>query len=417
MTSEYDYDVIVVGGGPGGASCALFLKQRGRKTLMLEKETFPRDKICGDAISGKSMGILRDLGLDEGMEQVPHAKVTGVLFSAPNGDVLKIPFPDPNKVKSGKFRRPKGFGFVSTRVNFDNYLFQKAKKVVDTIERFQVTDIIQENGYVKGVKGIHLDTKEEKEFRCRVLIGADGARSIVATKLGLNVTDPKHHIVAIRQYYKNVKGLTDEIEIHFVNGLLPGYFWIFPLEDGLANVGSGMITEKMRKQKVNLKEATLKVIQNNPLFKERFKDAELVDDFKGWTLPLGSKHRRSHGNGFVLIGDAASLIDPFSGEGIGNAMTSGKIATAVIDKALHANNYSANILAEYERNLRKELDPELKTSMYLQRIGSITPLLNLIISKAKRSKEIREMLSGMLANEEAKKQFYSPLFYLKMLFA
>jgi len=415
MSGKYDYDVIVVGGGPAGSSASMFLHKRGIKTLLLEKETFPRDKVCGDAISGKSMGVLRDLDLDEGMENVPHAKVRGVMFSAPNKQVLEIPFPDPKKVTTGKYRRPKGFGFVSRRMNYDNYLFQNAKKRVETIERFAVTDLIQENGYVTGVKGINLDTKEEKTFRSRIVIGADGARSVVATKLGLNITDPKHHIVALRQYYKNVKDVKDEIEIHFVDGLLPGYFWIFPLEEGLANVGSGMITDKMQKQKVNLKSATENVIKNDPLFKERFKDAELVEDFKGWTLPLGSKHRRMHGNGFVLCGDAASLIDPFSGEGIGNAMTSGKLAAEVIDKALHANNYSASILEEYERKLRAELDPELRTSMYLQRIGSIKFLLNFIINKAKKSKDMREVLSGMLANEEAKKQFYSPLFYLKLL--
>jgi flavin-dependent dehydrogenase len=134
-------------------------------------------------------------------------------------------------------------------------------------------------------------------------------------------------------------------------------------------------------------------------------------------LPFGSHRRKAHYNGAVLLGDAAGLIDPFSGEGVGNGMLSAREAARVIEKALKANDVSERVLKEYEDALWAELGPELQQSYRLQKLGRNTFLLNLVIDKAARSQQIRETLSGMLVNEEARKEFNNPLFYLKLLFA
>ncbi|MFH1895217.1 MAG: NAD(P)/FAD-dependent oxidoreductase [archaeon] len=409
-----EFDVIVVGGGPAGSSCASFLAKNNVKVLLLDKAVFPRDKTCGDAIIGKSLGILKELGWDTGIESLKHGNVYGVTFSSPNGTLVDIPFP--KHAKEGKYKREGGKGYVVRREVYDNFLFQNAKKLAfKTIEGFAVTDLIKENDAVVGVKGTGSD-KKEKEFRAKIVVGSDGATSTVATKLGLNEIDASHHITALRAYYKNVSGCKGTIEIHFINSMLPGYFWIFPLENNLANVGVGIITKDLRKNKTNLQKAMLDAIKEDPLFKERFKNSEMISQIKGWTLPLGSKKRKLAGNGFVLLGDAASLIDPFSGEGVGNAMTSGKLASKIIIKALQQKNYSASVLEEYEKNLWNEIGAEIRTSYLLQRLGRIRFLLNFILGKAAKKKEVQEVISGMLANEKAKKDFVSPLFYLKLLF-
>src|SRR3989344_9562263 len=103
----------------------------------------------------------------------------------------------------------------------------------------------------------------------------------------------------------------------------------------------------------------LNELKTNPLFKERFANAEPVSEVKAWNLPFGSKRRKNHGNGFVLIGDEASLIDPFTGEGIGNAMASGKLAANATHAAFAKNDFSEASLAKYERDLAAELDAEL----------------------------------------------------------
>ncbi len=409
MDASSTFDVIVVGGGPGGATTAAFLGQAGLNVLLLEKAQFPRDKTCGDAISGKSMGILRKLGLVDHVKDAPNARIEGVIFSSPNGKMVTIPFP-PRSDHSAP-------GFCCRRMVFDNILFQNAKKYANVLEKHAVNDVIVENGFVVGVRATDLATNSQKEFRAKVVVGSDGSQSIVAKRMGRLDTPDDHNCTALRIYYKNVKDLTPNIELHFVDTVMPGYFWIFPLENGLCNVGIGMVTSDMKKSKVNLKQVTLDAIAKHPMFKARFEGAEAVGPVLGWTLPFGSHHRKSYGNGFLLVGDAASLIDPFTGEGIGNAMTSGFIASQVIGSALAKNDVSENALQPYDEQLWAEIGPELKTSYDLQRIGRHTFLLNLVVGKAASSQKVRDTISGMLGNEEAKKEFTGPLFYLKLLFS
>src|SRR3989344_4724473 len=412
MMKENEFEVIVVGAGPGGGTTAAFLAKNGARVLLLDKASFPRDKTCGDAIGRRCEAVMKELGIPGEVEKVPHAKIYGVTFSAPNGKIAEIAVPK---------GRASDYSYCSRREVFDNIVFQFAKKQknVQAIENFMVTDVLKENkggeDFVVGVKGIDLKSKKETEFRAKVVVGADGALSVVARKLGLNEVDLPHHCVAVRTYYEGVEGLTDKIEIHFVESSMPGYFWIFPVENGKANVGIGMLSNEIMGRGIRLQELMFKVIENEPMFRERFKNAKLVSDVKGWTLPLGSKERKSYGNGFVLVGDAASLIDPFSGEGVGNAMIAGRIAAGTIAKAMQLNDFSGNVLEGYHTHLWKELGPELKTSYRLQRLGKNKMLLNWIVGKASRSKKVAETLSGMLVDEVPKQQLANPLFYLRLL--
>ncbi|MDO8428619.1 MAG: geranylgeranyl reductase family protein [Candidatus Diapherotrites archaeon] len=407
------FDVIVVGGGPGGSTTASFLADKyNKRVLLLEKETFPRDKTCGDAISGKSMSVLADLGIQDKIEKVKHLKSYGVILSSPKGTILDIPFKsdDPDR---------HNYGYVCPRLNFDNIVFQHAKsrKNVTTIEKFSVSEVLKEGEQVVGVKGKNLVTGKEQEFRAKLVVGSDGATSVVARSLNLEKIEDKHWVISCRAYYDGITGMKPAIEIHFIKSVMPGYFWIFPTSTTEANVGIGMLASDMKKNKVNLEKAMYAAIENEPLFKERFKNAKIVSPVKGWNLPLGSKIRTCAGNGFLLVGDAACLIDPFSGEGIGNAMYSGRLAAQVIHEAFEKNDFTINHLKTYQNTLHKELDYELKTSYYLQRLGTVQFFLNWVIAKAARSQSVRDTLSGMLANTKAKGGLVNPLFYLKLLFA
>lgn len=406
------YDVIVVGGGPGGNSTAMFLHKKGYNVLLLDKAKYPRDKICGDAISGKSVGMLKELGIEHEMEDLDTAKVFGLVFSSPEGKMLEIPFP----VKDGE-GKTKARGYVCRRIVFDNFLFSHTKKMVDAREEYTVNDLIWEGDTVVGVKATDMKTKEAHEFRAKFVIGADGATSLVANKVGAQKIPDDHLCMATRVYYQGITGMSPNIEIHFIDSVMPGYFWIFPLENGKANVGLGMVSTDRQKKGVNLVAETERVIVEHPLFKERFKNATKLTDVKGWTLPFGSFKRKLHGKGWFLVGDAASLVDPFSGEGVGNAMTSGKYVSEIIDEAFKTNNFSLEHMAQYDERLWKEIGPELHTSYLLQKMGRHKWLLNMVIGKASRSKEIRDTISGMLVNEEARKSFISPMFYLKVLLA
>lgn len=404
------FDVIVVGGGPGGSSTTAFLTKMGKKVLLLDKAHFPRDKICGDALSGKTISVLKELGWINKISKQKHGDINGVTLSSPKGEEMTLPFQ-----KGGKNVRPSGY--VVRRQDADNVFFQEAKKLADTtIEGFTVTDILKEKGKVVGIRGKNEKGKEQ-EYRAKVVVGADGAYSMFVRKLGIEKHDDAHMCTATRAYYKNVEGLTDNIEIHFIKDIMPGYFWIFPIDGKHANVGLGTVVKDLKKKKnFDLRDKTVEIVKNHPMFKERFKNSKLEGNVMTWQLPFGSKHQQVHGDGYVLVGDAAALIDPFSGEGVGNALLSGKIAAKHITKAIDLEDTSAEGLASYEEELWKTVNNELQTSYTMQKIGKIQPILNMVIHKAATKPQVKDALVGMLANEEAKKDLVTIPGLIKLMF-
>jgi menaquinone-9 beta-reductase len=380
------HDIIVIGSGPAGSTAAMYLAKAGKDVLLLDKAIFPRDKTCGDAQGRKAAGILKELEIYEGYEKLPGQKIYGITLSSPNGTTVHVDVEKRDKPAPG---------YVHKRIVFDDYLFACAKKIAK-FRIFTVTDVIVEKDVVVGVKGTN-EKGQQEEIRAKLVLAADGAHSIVARKFGLSNNPPDHFITATRAYYKGVTGMTDRIEIHLVKDLLPGYFWIFPLPNGEANVGLGMIIKDMKKKNLNLVEAQNREIANNPLFKERFKNAKLLGEIKGWNLPIASYHRKCYGSGFLLIGDAAGLIDPLSGEGVGNAMISAKIAAEVVLEALQKNDFSEKFLKKYDKELWAVIGDEIKANYRVQRLGKMFPhLIDKLMEKASKDEKYRKKLEEKL---------------------
>lgn len=403
------YDVIIVGGGPAGSAAALFARSMAMSVLLLDKERFPRDKICGDAISGKAMTILKELSvLDEALS-FPHQRMERVLFSSPGGYRMTIPL--------SENRSPdQPVGMVMKRYDFDSFLLDKVKQSgVELREGYKVVDVVRDEwDAVCGVRAVS-PANQTETFHSPVVLGADGFNSIIARRCGLYRHEPAHWVVALRQYFHGGIVQPGEIEIHFFEETQPGYFWIFPLADGWVNVGVGMLHQTIRKKKIDLKDVLKKAL-DNPMIRERFRDARAMEKPRGWNLPLGSKRRPAHGDGFMLLGDAAGLIDPFSGEGIGNALFSAKLAVETAYKALLRRDCSAESLREYEQRLWRKLGNELSTSAKLQKIGRITPLLDFVIGRAENNPRAGRLLTAMMRNDIPKKELSNPLFYMKLLF-
>lgn len=399
-----DYDVIVVGGGPAGSVCARLLGDKGARVLLVDKEAFPREKVCGDAISGKAVKVLQSMGLHSKLELKPHAKVRGAIFSSPNAAQFTVRIPRTSEDK---------YSYCVRREIFDNVLFEHATKVCAFREKVQVTGL-RTDGTFRYVKLADLSTKESKEVSCYVVVGADGATSAIAKSMGANELPAEHGCVAVRGYYENVNGLSDNIEIHFVDELVPGYFWIFPLENGMANVGVGMVLSEMQKKHVILPEVLEKIL-SSPRFAPRFADAKRKGNVMGWTLPFGSFPRPIAYDGVVLVGDAAALIDPFTGEGIGNAMISAQLASETITSALEQKNYTKEFLSTYEKSVRATLGPELETSYKLQKWTQYKPILNFGFGKAARNPKVAAFISSMLLEENPRKEMMKPVNVIKLL--
>lgn len=416
MNQLYDYttDVLIAGAGPAGASTSVFLTKEKIKHIIIDKAVFPRDKICGDAMSAKTVGMLKRLNDNWQQHFIKDENKSiiskGIQFIASDNSILDIPF----QLKNIDTDNPPGF--VSKRIDFDNSLFNLIiSPYANCIPNTLIVDIAYSN---EGLLVKIIQDGKDKTIFTKMIVGAEGRGSIVAKKLAHHTVEPKHYSAGIRAYYSNVTGLHKEnyIELHFLKEMQPGYFWIFPLANGQANVGMGMLSSAVSSQKANLKQLMQDAIDKHPVIKERFKNATLQSKVEGWGLPLGSKKRNLSGERFLLTGDAGSLIDPFTGEGIGNAMVSGLVASRQIKKALEANNFSAVFLKEYDAALYKKLWAELKLSHYLQMLTSKPWLFNFVIGKASRSKELKETISCMFENVDIRKKFTSPLFYLRILF-
>ena len=403
------YDVIIVGAGPAGTCAALYGNRLGLKTLLLDKSQFPRDKTCGDAFSGKSVKIMDDLDLIKGVNELYGSIIKRIIFGNPRHSECEL------LLDKSLNKEHISHGYVIPRMIFDNFMFEQTKKVSDYEEGFTVSDLIFKDKAVIGVKGKSLDGVE-KEYIGSLVFGADGPNSIVSKKTGLYEIDMKHTAVGIRCYYDNVKNLTDQIELHYVEETNPGYFWIFPAGKNRANIGVGLLKSIVKQENRKLSDIMIKVI-NSDHFRHRFKDAVALEKPTGWNLPFGSFKRGNHGDGFLLLGDAAGLVDPFTGEGIGNAMESGRIAAKIAAKAKEKNNFTKEYLQSYDKELWEYLGGELSVSTRLLKLARSKFLLNFVIDRAARNEKVRNIMSGMLADEIPKTELSNPLFYLKILFS
>ena len=224
------------------------------------------------------------------------------------------------------------------------------------------------------------------------------------------------------------EGSEGPIEIHFIDEVIPGYFWLFPVSEGVVNVGIGMVISEQRKQKgvdKSLKKKQKWVIEEHPVFKERFKNAKLVPGSqKGWQLPFGSPRkgpvpefqpRRTAGAGVMCVGDAASLVDPFTGEGIGNGLVSAKMTAKYFDREAHSEGFPEEVATEYMTDLWSTLGKELTNSHRLQKIVKWKRVMNWFVGKASRKEEMADMMTGMIADKEAQKALWSPWFLFKTI--
>jgi geranylgeranyl reductase family protein len=414
--NKLDTKVIIIGAGPAGAGTSIYLTQAGIPHVIIEKETFPRDKVCGDACSGKTAFVLRKANpawLQEIFAQGENFMPSyGIVFVAPNGKSLNIPY-NPNRVPGEQAP-----GFTTPRMVFDNFLFEKLSSPYTTI--FQQSSVKSIDRQADGkVKVTFTKGNETCKVTAPLIVGADGDKSMVRKNFLNDNLSSKAYAVGLRAYYKGVTGLHPEnfIELHFLPEVLPGYLWIFPMPNGIVNVGVGILSERIREKKINLREQMLHAIKTNPNISPRFANAELLDKIQGWGLPMGMEQLPVSGDNFLLTGDAASLIDPFSGEGIGNALYSGMLAAYAIDKAIAGNKYDRAFLKEaYDDVLYKRIGDELKISATLQRLCRYPWLFNFVVNKANKSPSLSKTISFMFTDLDLRDQLRKPSFYAKILF-
>lgn len=359
-----DTEICIVGAGPAGATTSLFLAKMGIPHLILDAAVFPRDKVCGDGLDLKVIRVLRHLDpaiIDEIAANQAFSPSWGARFITPNGRQSDYVY----RPRTGEPQYP--LFWVAKRLCFDDFLVKKLDfRFANFHPGTPVTQVIRDGNrwrlLAKGPGG-------DLEIRTSLLIGADGDHSAVLRGLGERKIDRRHYAGTLRQYWKGVEGIhpLNLIEVYFPPGLPLSYFYVFPLPGGDANVGYGMVSEVAARGQHRLRDLFQELILHDPVLAPRFRHAEPLDAPAGWGLPLASRRRRACGNGYLLVGDAASLICPTTGEGIGSAMMSGFIAAHFARKALTAKRFDATVFAGYETEIYRRLNTEIRQYEILRR--------------------------------------------------
>jgi geranylgeranyl reductase family protein len=361
LQNSDQYDVIIVGAGPAGCACAMALKNSGLRVAIIDKHHFPRDKVCGDAIPGRAIKFLHEIN--------PQFAERLAAFTEKLPTRSTLCYYNNKKLDFSWTLE----AYTVTREHFDNFLFTSLKNDSDihTLEGIAVNDI------VKSAHGYTVIAKDSnKRYECTMLIGADGINGVTAKKLTARQMDRKHHVAGVRAYYSGVSDMEDTCtEVYFDKKYLPGYFWVFPIKGGLVNAGMGILSDIVVRNKINVKNAFYDFIERSPVLKDKFKNAQLEGTLQGCGLPMGSRWVNMSGDHFLLVGDAASLIDPVSGDGIGNAVLSGKLAAEQVKQCFANNNFSAAFVNNYDQVLYKRAGADMRRKTRLLKTMARMPFL------------------------------------------
>lgn len=381
MTSGFD--VIICGAGPAGCTAALALGSSGLKVALIEKERFPRDKICGDAVPAFVPKVLNTINPEYAIafeNLVIKNKVSKCRIISPDQHVMDLTFPEE--------------GFVCRRMVFDSFLFELAGSL-QNISLFQVSPVIdvsvsQENVLVTIGENIHL--------KAQIVIGCDGANSIIKRKLAGSGNNKSDFSFSVRTYFSNLKDTSDEIlEFYFLRNLLPGYFWIFPLAGNLFNVGLGMPLKKASRGEINLAKELLNITKTVSGISYKFSNADMTSDIKGHLLPVSDQRNPISGDRFMLCGDAASLVNPVSGAGIGQAMQSGRYAGWQVLKCFDKNDFSAGFLKEYDLIVFEKIRKVTRRYKSIRKFVINSEWeLNAVIKAGSSSKSFRKFIVNQL---------------------
>jgi geranylgeranyl reductase family protein len=327
------FDVAVVGAGPAGTAAAITAHARGLHVVCVDKARFPRDKTCGDGLTAQALRLLERLGLARVAFEAAAVVGETVLVS-PYGRRVRLPMPSDGLHAA-----------VVERRILDNQLVDLARaQGVDVREDWTVEKVVERDDVVELGNGLS----------ARHVIACDGHWSAVRRALEPDAPRDLGEWHAVRQYFTDVADR--RLWVLFDSELLPGYAWVFPLPDGRANVGYGVLRADGRTGR-DLKQLWPELLARPAMREILGLDAQPLESVRAWPIPTRySPARLQHGR-VLFAGDAAGVVDPMTGEGIAQALETGMLAAE-----------SIALGGDYARRVERALGRDLRFAAFLQRI-------------------------------------------------
>lgn len=317
VTADITADVLVVGAGPAGVAAALELRRAGRHVVLVDKARFPRDKCCGDGLTTLALRELEHLGLDPASVE-RWTDVDGAWIRSPSGREVYVPLPTDGR-----------FAAIAPRLDLDHALVRRAIDVgVEVIEGHGV-----EGPLLDGDDHIEIGIVGIGRMRARYIVAADGMWSTVRKLSGTGAPGYRGDWHAFRQYACSVTGpAAERLYVWFEPDLLPGYAWSFPLPGGRVNIGFGILRDG------SLKGAEMASLWTDLLDRPHVRaalgpGAELEGRHTAWPIPAAIDRTVLATGRMLFVGDAAAATDVLTGEGIGQALLTGRLAAEAITAA------------------------------------------------------------------------------------
>lgn len=365
------YDAIIIGAGPAGSSAAYHLSKAGLKVLLFEKYFFPREKVCGDTITPIGVALLEKMQLFNYLE-IPPIKIRGVRIFTTRGGINQSQF------KLNKNYPP--YSLSIPRSYLDKALKEVAEDAgAEAREGAKVVSInFNESGLASGVSfesNGHTFT-EKAHF---IVMACGGGTKLGVQALGMRLDDYKAVGVAIRAYFENVSGVEDYMEIYAEDRYWPGMGWIFPLADSRVNAGIGYYLKDSLKRKASLNKS-LSIFEKEGFYSgKRLVKAKMIGEPRAHKILMGGIKKKAFQKGIFLVGEAAGLVNPFTGEGIAPALKSGKWAAETIISACEKDLHTYEVLKTYQSKLNKEFYRYFTTGLILRKVASSNLITNTLV--------------------------------------
>lgn len=379
------YDVVIIGAGPGGSSTAAFLAQQNLKVLLLDRAEFPRNKICGDGLTPGGVAAIERLGaLDKVSKAGQHIDYFKVI--APNGKVMTT------AIKQAAIAEKNAHMLAIPRMVLDDILVKHAVATgAELVEKCQVVDV---KNHTDGVVVKGIINREPHEFYAKYAVIATGANMGLLKKLGFmdknNMPEP---IIAARAYFENADHDSSIFNFHFNEVTLPGYGWIFPLINNKVNVGVGVMPGKSI-QKKDIK-SLFQDFLNRPYMKRALAGATPLGEMQSYPIRTDFLSMNVYRKRTLLVGEAAGLGNPLTGEGLDYALECGEIAARHLSEILASGDDPAR-LAEYAAALNRKYAAIFKFSNSMV-ARYLTPfMLNIIIRVSAKRESLRRSLTDII---------------------